>query len=229
MRAYGIGRTLLLIAFLAAPALCLAQQGAATGEPLNVKTTSLPNAYVRESYHLEFHAEGGILPLKWELTEGSLPPGLALDAEGVLSGAATRAGQFPFTVKVTDSGKPAVEREQQLTLQVLAPLVAEWSRYPKINGQRVEAAVKVSNHTEDDFDLTLIALAVNEIGRAIAVGYQHFQLKKGTDDMEIPLAENLPRGAYDLNVDVVAEVQATGRIHRVHLVTNEKLQVQQGP
>jgi Putative Ig domain len=206
-----------------------AQQGAATGEPLAVKTINLPKVYVREPYSFQLRAEGGILPLKWQVTGGDLPPGIGIDGDGVLSGTATKAGDFPFTVTVTDSGKPSYELHQDLTLHVLAPLVAEWSHYPKINGRRVEGSLKVTNQTDDDFDLTMIALAVNEIGRAIAVGYQHFKLKKGTADMEIPLGENLPRGAYDLNVDVVAEVPETGNIHRVHLVTNGKLQVQQGP
>jgi len=72
-------------------------------------------------------------------------------------------------------------------------------------------------------------LAVNEIGRATAVGYQHFTLKNNTADLEIPFGENLPRGSYDLNVDAVAEVPATNTIYRARLVPKEKLVVQQGP
>ena len=72
--------------------------------------------------------------------------------------------------------------------------MVEWSRKPKINGHRLDAAIRVSNQTGDDFDFTVIALAVNENGRATAVGYQHFTLKKDTDEFEIPFGENLPRG-----------------------------------
>jgi hypothetical protein len=35
-------------------------------------------------------------------------------------------------------------------------------------------------------------LAVNDIGRATAIGYQHFGLKHETIDFEIPFGENLP-------------------------------------
>jgi hypothetical protein len=87
----------------------------------------------------------------------------------------------------------------------------------------------VSNQTEQDFDFTFIALAVDPNGRATAVGYQHFILKKNTEEFEIPFGENLPLGAYDLNADAVAEVADTNAIYRVHLATREKLQVQQGP
>ena len=89
--------------------------------------------------------------------------------------------------------------------------------------------IKVSNQTDNDFDLTVIVLAINEIGRATAVGYQHLTLKQGATDLQVSFAENLPAGAYDLNADVVAEVPATGAIYRARLVTTEKLQVREGP
>ena len=75
----------------------------------------------------------------------------------------------------------------------------------------------------------MIALAVNENGRATAVGYQHFTLKKDTDEFEIPFGENLPQGSYDLNVDAVGEVEATNTIFRARLAPSGKLQVVQGP
>lgn len=205
------------------------QQAAATGEPLSIRTVNVPKAYVRQQYRCGLEARGGISPLKWQVSAGTLPPGLALGEDGTLSGVPTQAGDFHFTVTVNDSGKPAYERSQELVLRVVTPLLAEWSEYPKINGQRVEGAIKVSNETDRDFDLTVIILAVNEIGRATAVGYQHATLKKETSELAIPFGENLPPGAYEVNVDVVAEVPAIDTIYRARLVTKEKLQVGQGP
>jgi hypothetical protein len=218
-----------LFALLLLCSTSAAQQAAATGEPLVIKTTSLPKAYLHQQYRVQLEAEGGISPLKWKVTSGSLPSGITLAEDGILSGIPTESGEFRFAVTVTDSGKPAHERNQELTLQVVAPLLVQWSRYPTITGTRVEGAIKVSNQTGDDFDLTAIVLAVNEIGRATAVGYQHFTLKKETDELEIPFGDNLTPGAYDLNVDVVAEVPKRNTIYRARLVTAEKLQVQQGP
>ena len=74
-------------------------------------------------------------------------------------------------------------------LRVLAGLLVQWNNVAKINGQRIEGSVKVSNQTGDDFDLTAIVLAVNDIGRATAIGYQHFSLKHETIDFEIPFGE----------------------------------------
>jgi hypothetical protein len=206
-----------------------AQQSAATGEPLVIQTTSLPKAYLKQQFETRLEAHGGITPLRWEITEGALPLGFVLGRDGILSGIPTETGEFKFTVTVTDSGRPAAQRNQQLVLTVVAPLMAQWGRYPKVTGRRLEGSITVSNATGQDFDLTVIMMAVNEIGRATAIGYQRFTLKKDTTSLEIPFGENLPRGSYELNVDAVAEVPATTSIYRTRLVPRERFQVQEGP
>ncbi len=167
--------------------------------------------------------------MRWEVTEGALPAGIVLGHDGILSGTPTETGEFKFTVMVTDSGRPAGQRNQQLVLTVVAPLLAQWGRYPKVKGRRLEGSIIVSDQTEQDFDLTVIMMAVNETGRATAIGYQRFPLKKGNTGQEIPFGENLPQGSYELNVDVVAEVAATNSIYRARLVPTERFQILQGP
>jgi hypothetical protein len=220
---------LLVAVLLGATALSLAQQGAANGEPLVIRTTTLPKAYLRRQYEIHLEAGGGITPLRWEITEGAAPAGIVLAPNGVLSGVPTESGEFRFTATVTDSGKPAMQRKQPLVLTVVAPLMAQWGRYPKIAGRRLEGSIIVSNQTEQDFDLTVIMMAVNEIGRATAIGYQRLPLKKNAAPIEIPFGENLPQGSYELNVDAVAEVAATNSIYRTRLVPKERFQMMQGP
>jgi len=217
---------LLLLALLGSAA---AQQGAATGEPIVLLTASLPKAFLRQPYNFKLEAKGGITPLVWEVTAGSPPEGIELSPDGTLSGTPTEVDNFHFVVTVTDSGRPVAQKKKEFSMDVVAPLVVEWSRKPKITGRKLEAAIRVSNQTGDDFDFTFIALAVAENGRATAVGYQHFTLKKDTDEFEIPFEQDLPRGAYDLNVDTVGEVLATNRIFRARLAPTEKLQVLVGP
>jgi len=209
--------------------MATAQQGAATGQPLVVRTTSLPKAYLKRQYEIHLEAQGGIAPLRWEITEGAAPSGIVLGRDGILSGVPTETGEFRFTATVTDGGRPAVQRNQQLVLTVVAPLMAQWGRYPKVTDRRLEGSIVVSNQTEQDFDLTVIMMAVNETGRATAIGYQRFALKKGTTSLEIPFGENLPQGSYELNVDAVAEVAATNSIYRARLVPKERFQLLQGP
>lgn len=212
---------------LAASAMCTGQQ-APSGE-LAVQTTSLPKPFLRQQYRFQLQGQGGVNPLKWQVTSGALPPDLALSEDGVLAGVPTKAGEYSFMVTVSDNGKPAHQKNQSFVVLVAAPLLAEWSKLPKIIGPRLEGSIKVANETEQDFDLTMIAEAVSENGRATAVGYQRVTLKKGTQEMEIPFGQNLPAGAYALNVDVVAEVAGTNTIYRARLVPAEKLVVRQGP
>lgn len=71
--------------------------------PLDIMTTSLPNAAVGEFYTTTLTATGGLPPYTWSVSSGSLPPGLSLSSSGVISGTPTTAGTFNFTIQVTDS------------------------------------------------------------------------------------------------------------------------------
>ncbi len=111
-----------------------AQQGGAIGEPIVLQTTSLPKGFLRQPYHFKLEAQGGILPLKWEITAGAQPPGVDLSIDGNLTGAPTEVDSFHFIVTITDSGKPARSQKKEFTIDVVAPLVVEWSKKPKVNG-----------------------------------------------------------------------------------------------
>jgi hypothetical protein len=221
------------VAFASAPLLfffvLLTSWGVAQPAPLTIRTSSLPRGFLRQAYQVQLEAQDGTTPYKWLLASGSLPKGVSLSEDGLLAGAPEETGLFHLVVTATDGAKPAQQRNQELDMQVAAPLLAKWGRYPKINGRRIEGSLKVSNQTDDSFDLTILVVAVNENGRATALGYQHFTLEKNTIDKAIPLGENLPPGSYQVNADVVAEVAATNTIYRARLVTSERLQVTQSP
>lgn len=197
--------------------------------PLVIETPNLPKAFVRQPYEARLQTSGGLAPMKWEVTEGNLPPGVVLQTDGDINGIPQQTGEFQFTATVTDSSRPENQILKRFVLLVVSPLMAQWGRYPKVNGQRLEGSILVSNETDRDFDLTVIVLAVNEIGRATAIGYQHFPLKRNTNEMEIPFGDNLASGSYQLNVDAVGEVAATNSIFRTRLVPKERFQIQQGP
>jgi Putative Ig domain len=192
-------------------------QNSPPAEPLSIATTTLPRADLRHRYFSMLEAKGGTAPLTWEVSGGALPPGIELSPDGLLSGISTRLGDYQFLVTVTDSGKPKQRRSKELTLRVITPLLAEWSHPPHIEGQRIEGMVKVSNESERDFTLTFIAVAINQIQRATALGYQHFNLQHDTEDLEIPFGENLPPGTYTVNVDVIAEAPETNTVYKVQL------------
>ena len=144
-------------------------------------------------------------------------------------GRPAKAGKFAYTVTVEDSARPANRISKGLQTVVSASLVLEWLRPPQARGDRIDGTVQVSNGTNDDFDLTFIIVAINEIGRATALGYQHFTLKAGTANFQIPFGQTLPHGAYIVHADAVAEIPARNRILRRLLETPAPLPVTQGP
>jgi len=75
--------------------------------------------------------------------------------------------------------------------------------------------VKASNNSSNVVDLTVIVVAVNQAGKAFALGYQHFNLPPKTKDQEIPFESQLPGGGYTVRVDAIGEVPSKNRIYRV--------------
>jgi len=63
---------------------------------------TLPAGRLGRTYHRMLVATGGTPPHRFTLESGSLPAGLSLSSEGVLSGTATEAGDWSFTARVVD-------------------------------------------------------------------------------------------------------------------------------
>jgi hypothetical protein len=198
------------------------------GTRLVIDTVSLPGTYPRATYLVRLQARGGTLPYHWKVEKGDLPPGLKLEDDGTLQGSPQRLGEYRFTISVTDNSRPALAVQREFTLNVVAALLMQWKKPARVTGNRIEGSVDVSNTTAEDFDFTFVVLAVNESGRATAIGYQRFPLKKGTTDFEIPFGETVARGSYTVHVDGVGEVADKNQIHRARLQT-QTLQVTLGP
>lgn len=189
----------------------------------------LPDAYPYVHYELRFRAHGGVPTLHWRVERGTLPPGLKLEEDGLLHGEPQRSGEFQFTVSVRDGGRPQQGVEKGFILRVVSALTLAWKNEARVNGNRIEGSVDVGNTTPDDIDLTFIVLAVPSNGRAVAIGYQHFVLRAGTQSKELPFGETLPHGAYVVHVDAVGEVPKRNAIYRERLQTPSALQVNVGP
>jgi hypothetical protein len=201
------------------------------GAELIIETTSLPGTYPRAAYSVLLRLHGGVNPYHWrvEKEKGELPAGLRLEDDGTLHGTPEKSGEYRFTISVTDSGKPQQAVQREYTLNVVAAMSMRWKTPAHVVGSRIEGSVEVSNTTPDDFDLTFVVLAVNETGRATAIGYQRFPLKTGTTNFELPFGETLPHGAYVVHADGVGEVAEKNEIHRARLQTPAALQVVAGP
>ena len=88
-------------------------------DPISVLTSTLPNGQVGTPYSATLAATGGTAPYNWSLTSGTLPAGLSLGSTGAITGTPTAAvTSTPLTLKVTDSGSPALTQSANLTLTI---------------------------------------------------------------------------------------------------------------
>lgn len=82
----------------------------------SIITPGLGPATTGQAYAVALISTGGLLPVKWSLASGALPPGLTLTASGTLSGTPSVAGSYAFTVQLADGNNAQTTRA--FTLQV---------------------------------------------------------------------------------------------------------------
>jgi hypothetical protein len=194
--------------------------------PLTITTTSLPSTTVGSLTRSKIAVSGGAQPLTWKVTGGQLPPGLKLNpTNGTISGVPTAPGAYRFAVMVTDSNSPAMQIQREFSVIVTAALSIEWKQPPTVHGDKIDGSVTVTNYTAQDFTLTVIVVAVNQIGRATALGYQEFTLRSGAEQV-IPFGSSPGSGTYAVHADAVAEVASTNTIYRARKQTAAALVIQ---
>jgi hypothetical protein len=209
--------------------ICFCSLVAAQGPPLEIVDEPLPAFDAGVEFHILLHARGGTPPYVWSVASGDLPEGITITPEGLLAGRPSKPGVFTFTLKVEDSGHPAHSINKDFRAEIAAPLLLEWLESPKAHENRIDGSVQVSNGSKDDFDLTVVIVAVAEHGRATAIGYEHFALKAGDTNVKIPFGSALAFGGYVIHADAIAEIPKRNTILRQRLQTPQALQVTQGP
>jgi|GEM_PF-1956557 len=101
----------------------------------NIVAYNAPGWVVNYSgYNFQFTATGLPAPT-WSVTEGSLPPGLTLSADGVLSGMPTQVSPFTFTVTAANSRGTS---SRQVTVSIVAtgtaPVISSANPLPVLDG-----------------------------------------------------------------------------------------------
>ena len=84
----------------------------------------LTQALFMESYSYTLQASFGTPPYTFQIISGSLPGGLTMDQQGHITGSPSAAGQFAFSVQVTDSSQPPIKQVFNYTLGVAVGLDA---------------------------------------------------------------------------------------------------------
>ncbi len=209
--------------------ICLSSLLAAQIPPLTIADEPLPDIDAGVEFHVFLHAAGGVPPHVWSVVNGDLPEGITLTPEGLLGGRPAKPGNFAFSVKVEDSGRPARALTKDFQVEIAAPLLIQWLDAPAVHDNRIDGALNISNGSKDVFDLTVVVVAVADNGRATAIGYEHFPLKAGVMNFKIPFGNTLPSGGYVIHADAIAEIPHRNTILRQRLQTPQALQVIQGP
>ncbi len=86
---------------------------------LSIKTNRLPDAMRSKEYSYALQASGGISPYTWIIASGSLPSGLSLSSDGIISGAPPDVASdttFDFTVQLKDSSHQPVALTQSFAI-----------------------------------------------------------------------------------------------------------------
>jgi hypothetical protein len=92
------------------------------------------------AYSGAVQATGGTAPYTWSAAAGTLPPGIALAADGTLSGTPTAAGTYSFTARVSDSAADAQTASTPVTIVIApAPLTVTASNASMTYGASVPA------------------------------------------------------------------------------------------
>ena len=124
-----------------------------------IGTTALPPALLSQSYTQALQVNEASSPV-WAIT-GSLPPGLAFNPNGTISGMPTLVGTFPFSVSATDTSTGNSTGEQGLSILVsqkpdailqltCAPIVGGGSVNVKVDGAPVSCGnqiLSIGSHT----------------------------------------------------------------------------------
>jgi N-acetylmuramoyl-L-alanine amidase len=100
------------------PLTLIVDPSGSPGGPVIVTTSALPNGMIGQAYSQGLSASGGQPPYTWAITFGTLPSGLTLSTNGVISGTPTSAVIASFTVRATDSAASPQQGSAALSLTV---------------------------------------------------------------------------------------------------------------
>jgi len=200
----------------------------ATAQGIRVQALPSQGALVGQSYMAALQATGGQMPYTWKVVEGDLPPGLRLHPHTArITGVPTTPGDYHFTVQVSDTSIPQLQSQLNVTIHVISGIAVEWKEAPAAHGTKISGSAVVTNETGEEFNLTVIIVAVNEIGRATALGYQNFKLEAQSTSPVIPFGSAPGPGSYYVRVDAVAQQPGKHHVFRASKQTSDPIKVTQ--
>jgi hypothetical protein len=89
---------------------------------LQFATTYLPAASLNKSYSQYVEAVGGTAPYTYALISGSMPSGLELTGDGLISGIATKTGVYNFIIELVDANNSTYHAPFSFTVMDMVTL-----------------------------------------------------------------------------------------------------------
>jgi hypothetical protein len=124
-----------------------------TPEAEKVSISGFPTTfYANDDLDITLLASGGSNPYKWEIAEGTLPPGAVLTADGRLFGKPSTPGDYRFTIKVSDAKGQSASSAALISVFVQPSILrdeinppnfvknAEWQQTYSFDGAKTESA-----------------------------------------------------------------------------------------
>jgi hypothetical protein len=149
--------------------------------PLQITSSQLPGGTVGNAYNATLSASGGTSPYSWSVSSGTLPAGLSLSSSGTLSGTATVAGTFPFTVAVKDAASASASASLSINVVAAAPPTVSISN--PANGATVSGTTTVSGVASDGLAITSVQLSIDGGAFANASGTTSWSFSLNTNSL----------------------------------------------
>jgi hypothetical protein len=155
--------------------------------PVSITTTALPNASHKKSYNYSLHTSGGISPYTWSIINGTLPSGISLSDDGVLSGTPASIASDTssvFTVQVRDSSYSPRTSIQPLSILVLSGDLGRNDSCPSTTSVISNGTIRASISPHGDVDVfSFQGTAGNSITAEITA--QRLQLYTGSTTQDV--------------------------------------------
>jgi hypothetical protein len=124
-----------------------------------ITPSALPSATTGQAYTYQLQTSGGQPPVTYNLISGALPPGLILNASGLISGAPVSPGNYSFTVEATDSCIPQAQTAQMTffldvsTSSVSLNLIPSFANIPRNTASAVNVVYSFTSTPPSDVNL----------------------------------------------------------------------------
>jgi Putative Ig domain len=112
---------------------------------------ALPQALANVAYTTALSTIGGIGPVTWSVTSGSLPRGVTLSPLGAISGTSSAVGNYAFTIQAADSGSPPQQSAASYTLTVASSFTVSFAVQPGNTQSQTQITPSVKVLVVDNF------------------------------------------------------------------------------